>query len=1463
MQVTILGPFALWIGLSVFALQAFEIRSPLILSFLFFGVLAAQAVALGLSHRDNNANETTPLLNATAPANTRQTQTQTLSLASLTPAVGLHILVVYFATRLAIDNQILSTATIAASALSIAFILFTALAPSRAGFGLVLPALAISQVTATILLLNHFDKLEPNLAAALVVLLPFNTLACLVSQRNIWTDVLDNRLDPNASEYDNASLLSFYTFWWIRPTLATANKNCSLEMDDLPSLAKADEPAFLESRFWTWFNKHGHSASPFQFLVATTFTIQRYVFLNSFLHGILFLGCMFVDPILLNELLKLNDSFSESMWLIGALSISMLVRVSCMEVYESTRVANNVRTALVLAIFKTTIRNPVEGSRSSAGLLTNLMATDAEKLGQYSWGVFALAQWMFAVASLPFVIYFLHGLVGNGAYLGIGILLASTWFGKAIGNIMSRSQKRLQECRDARSKIMKQIIRAVKVTKLERLESMWVLKLNEARRKELEQLRSVQYLTAYNNLAGALFSLSVPLSMFAWVTMVDGKDLDVATAFSALAWIAQMQWSISSLPFLFNAWSSLKPSLERVCGFLQSATKMEVVNLSCTNKSHYFGEIHLRCSSNGLNASLDVDSGQLVVVIGATGSGKSRLLSSFVTPKEYDVSCVHGSVALVLQTPFLLNATVRDNILFGLPLDEAKLKDALQRTELVTDLQALPRGILTMVGPSGVQLSGGQKARVCLARALYSDADCYLLDDILSAVDRTTGNRIWENVVAHLRSKSKTIVLITHQIQFLARPEVDQVVLMDDGEIKASGKFKDLTHNKHIAQCLEFLSQDDLSETRPASPSKQLDVSSAVVVKKDKQPLLTLQEIRDFLGPLLYSLQGKPITGNMISEQILSKFRDASMDEDSMAETSQKGAVSMADFAYYFGHFGSLFGAIGVLVVVAFIATFTNIFSTIWISFWTDSSVDESERYSQFTYLAVYGGLGCVQAVIACVQTILLAWAALRASTTIHEDMVKKLLTAPLSYFDTHSSGLILNRFLQDLSSIDSSVPQTMLDQIIKSFSITGQFLLIIFFTPFVMLILPIVILFYSFIINTFRIAARDTRRIESVARSPVYDLFGDVLNGLETIQCFVAQSRFESWNRILVSKMSAAKVGNEAVNKWAQALTVQVSCLFYFCAGFVGVVLLYGKVISMSTFGLVLLNAAVLQRALMEFVMGLTNLETNFVSVERVAEFAKMKSESDELRTRDTEEWVESGRLDICDLRMRYAINRGYVLNGISLTIEPGMKVAVIGRTGCGKSSLLAALAQLYPPSDGSIRIDGVDIRTISQEILQKLVRVIPQETVLFDGSIRENILVGRTMDDARIWKTLEKVQLKGKVSALGGLDSEIRFGGTEFSAGEKQLLCLARALSAGIPSILFCDEVTSNVDLATDDLVLRALLGLDATVVMVMHRLESLRRFDKILMLQGGDILAYGDANELIDGNSEVQSFMHQEAV
>ncbi|KAJ3392361.1 hypothetical protein HDU84_004325 [Entophlyctis sp. JEL0112] len=1133
----------------------------------------------------------------------------------------------------------------------------------------------------------------------------------------------------------------------------------------------------------------------------------------------------------------------------------------------------------VQAIFKTVIngRNKY-GDLANNGMLVNLVATDTEKLGGFSWVVFVFSQWCFAIVSMPFALYFLYTLVGNGAFVGVGILFISAIAGKSVASVLARSQKRLQECRDTRSRIVKQVLCSLKVTKLERLELAWIKKLTDARAVELLQLWNVQLLSAGNTFLASVFSLCVPLSMFGWVVLVDGRQLDAATAFSALAWISQQQWSISTLPMIFNLWSALEPSLFRIVTFLKSSIDtLQVDNQACKNITHEAGEIHLSCDSDGLKASLNVARGELVVIIGPTGSGKSRLLTSITAQSSTDAICLHGNAALVLQNPFLLNATIRENILFGLPLVEEKLQECLERTELIPDLAVLHSGLNAVAGPSGVQLSGGQKAR-----ALYSDSDCYLLDDILSAVDRTTGTRIWNNVIAFLKSKMKTIVLITHQLHFLSRAEVDRVVLMNAGRIQAMGLFNELAHDPHVEKCLEFLAQDDSSKAEKRKSLSSASDSGTSVSRlefdaESESSSLTLAEVRNFLTPLLQTFIGKRITESLINNQIVAHLQgpdpDGHFSNASTTEISQKGGVGVADFFFYLHHFG-LQGLFWLVLIVLTCATL-NLLSTVWISIWTAKPTDTDGRNqnleSQLTYIGVYAALGLIQALVACCQTIVLTVSSLRASTRIHRIMAEKLLSAPLSYFDNHSSGLLMNRFLQDLSNVDTAVPSTMLDQMGKTFSITSQFLLVIILTPSVMLVLPFIIFFYVYVISTFRTAARDTRRVESVARSPVYDLLSDTLSGLVTIQTFGANARFESWNTALVGTLTAAKVANEAVNKWAQALTVQSSCLLYCCAGIVGLVLVYRGEIGISVFGLVLLNAAVLQRAVMDFVMGLTNLETNFVSVERVAEFCKLKhgnpfdsfvetSSSCEVTASENSE-TPIARLEVKKLRLRYAINRRYVLNGVSFYVEPGDKVAIIGRTGCGKSSLFAALSQLYPPSDGSILIDGVSMQDIPPKKLQQLMRVIPQETVLFDGTVRDNITLGRNIDDEQIWHALSTVCLKERVAGFdGALDSVVTFGGEHFSSGERQLLCLARALVGRVsPAILLCDEVTSNVDLATDEIVLSALLSLPNTsVMMILHRLESLKRFDKILMLHKGRVVAFGDAEELVDNNQDVQRFL-----
>ncbi|CEO96031.1 hypothetical protein PBRA_004721 [Plasmodiophora brassicae] len=1274
-------------------------------------------------------------------------------------------------------------------------------------------AVAVDQLVATAAVLTDvYDEIPGLVVAALLC----NSVAfqCLLLSRQ-------DSAPPTRSALDDASFLSRYTFWWAFPTLRVGRTVGKLEAGDLPRLPDSDDPTYLVNEFL----RHRRRSSPTLFgsralrlLVTITFSIQPGVFLSSYLHGIAFLACMFIDPIVLAALLSASAPMTLSYVLVGVLSVSMLVRVSCMEYcyFQSTRVANNARTALCQALFSSVIRQRVGvRDRPDTGKLANLMATDADKIGQWAWGVFFLAQWTWAVVSLPAVIYFLHRLVGTGAFVGVACLLGSAVISRFVGRRLASITRRLQERRDERSSLMRSFVASVKVTKLERLEQVWVDRLGRARDRELDELWLVNSLVAFSTLMGSLLSLTVPVAMFAWHTLIDGQTLDAAVAFSALAWISQMQWSISTLPSIYNAWSSLSPSLDRI------ATRLEQEH---ADDDHNHGVA--ACA-----APIDVRPG-LQVIVGATGSGKSTALAALAARQRTGASYSR-------QRPFLLNASIQENILFGLPLDRARLNDVVQRTELEADLAALPQGILTPVGPSGVQLSGGQKARVCLARAVYADAAVVLLDDVLAAVDRTTGSRIWSNVICYERLRGKSIVLVTHDLRCLTSPAVDNIILLDHGSIVASGALSALGEDFLIVNAAFISDNPDepvSSEVEQGAPQHGF--------QPDDDDMLSRDEVYRFISGRLRSLTGKVIDQNLTEGRILRYLRQVDT-KDGGNEEKSTGSITMADMMLYLREFGWWLAPIVSMVGVL---TILSVSMNVWLAIWTSS---QTSSWTQHQYLLVYVALGISDAVISCLQTLFFTRCTLRTSRSIHRQMIQRLVGAPLSYYDTNSSGMIL-------------MPYSVLDQVSKTFSIVAQFMLIVVYAPLVFLVLPVMVIIYVGIFRTVRIAARDTRRIQSVARSPVYEFFSDVIDGRDTIQCTGAEDRFERGNHDRVEKMAQGTFGNEAVMKWAQALTTQSSCMLYFAAGVVSVILISQNKMSLGAFGLVLMYAASLQRAMMDYLMGLTNVETNFVSVERIADILRMPVETDDRLLATTEQpagWPVAGEVRLDRVAMRYTIGRPEVLKGISLTIPAGSKVAVIGRTGSGKSSMVSVLSSLYPIGRGSILIDGVHLERLPLDAARRAVRVIPQDPVLFGGSVRFNLVLGDDgADDAKLWQVLKRSRMDERVNELGGLDGTLEDAGGNLSVGERQLMCLARALAQGQLRVLLCDEPTANVDQVTGALVLQVLLEMKGvTVVMIMHRLEHLDRFDHILLLESGNVVAFGPSKEMLqDPSSPVNEFL-----
>lgn len=870
--------------------------------------------------------------------------------------------------------------------------------------------------------------------------------------------------------------------------------------------------------------------------------------------------------------------------------------------------------------------------------------------------------------------------------------------------------------------------------------------------------------------------------------------------------------------------------------------------------------------------SLKVPAGQLVMVAGQVGSGKSTLLASLACARPaLEGRCeVLGRRCYVTQKPFLLNATVKDNILFGLTFEAARYDDAIWRAALTEDLSALNLGDQTLVGENGVQLSGGQKARVALARAMYADADVALLDDVLSAVDAHTGRHLWEQCIVNgLKKSGKTVVLVSHQLQYLSMPEVDSVVVLRGGRVEMQGPWEQI--RELPSGCDELLSF--VGERDPKGPEGEdracEDGTSAPGEPgpfDERQVSVSLAECQAAVVRALTSVSGRRVDGPLIEV-----VRQSIGGESEAMEAIRQGVVTLTDMKAYLSVFGSWF-TISLLFAMLVAGALFEIASNVWLSIWTKSAAtsshqDEERKLLIYTLISVGG------ASVGCFQTLILTVCSLAASRKVHSEMLQRLVGAPMSFFDNSPTGRIMNRFFQDMQNIDQAVPTSISSQTLRTLNIITQLSLIYVEAPWVLISLPFLLVPYAMIFKRMRVPNRDTRRIESAAQSPVYSHFGDTLLGRETVRAFGAERRFERENLRQIAAMANAKYGNNAVSKWAQILTSQWGCALFFVSGVACVLLAGAGDMTASQVGLVLLYAGQLQRAAMDYMMNTANLEKQFVSVERVAEYMRLEPEEGATASEEAaamrrqvsageplEGWPHDASVSLQNVMLRYQLYRPLVLTCVDLWIPPRAKVALCGRTGCGKSTLFAALSRLYPLVGGKVSIGGRDISAVPLSELRAQVRVVSQDAFLISGSLRRNLAMQGedAVEDDVLWHCLGVVGMDEKVKSMeGGLDAWVQEGGQNFSVGERQLLSLARVLvprGRGVvstwepPRILLCDEATASVDLAADQRVHDVLLGLPTTVVMICHRLQHIHRFELVAIMDGGRVVEAGSPGDLL---------------
>ncbi|TRY70343.1 hypothetical protein TCAL_02430 [Tigriopus californicus] len=1220
-----------------------------------------------------------------------------------------------------------------------------------------------------------------------------------------------------------------------------------------------------------------------QFLWATFFQLLTLV-LNQ------------MSPQILSLLINYTTS-SEPEWK-GYLYMTLMVVVNMMKTltlshyfFMFTIIGQSIRTMLISAIYKKTFLLSSSARRErSIGETVNLMSIDAER-------VFAVIGSLNTVWYSPAVIIlslaFLWNYVGASCLAGLGVMIVLI----PVNAILSAQIKKYQvinmKKKDARIEVMNEILDGIKVMKLYAWEPSFAEKVNKVRQEEVQTLKKISYLGAVQTFLFNSAVFLVTLATFATYVLVDSSNvLDAQKAFVSISYFNLMRVPLNQLPMFIIQIIQALVSHKRLDSFLNAP---EIDEDAITNDPDNKVAIRIEDGSFAWdedsslqNINLKVTRGSLIAIVGQVGSGKSSLVSAMLGDMQKTSGTVNvdGSLAYVPQQAWIQNATVRDNITFGREYFENIYLDTVKACALEEDFLILDDGDQTEIGEKGINLSGGQKQRVSLARAVYNNRDIYLLDDPLSAVDAHVGNHIFKEVISSKTGvlRNKTRILVTHSLSVL--PEVDTIIVLKNGNITEMGTYDELVSSQGafshflaeygttLPQSLtEIEAMDNLKEAIESMlplPSNDLNLAKKSSLEESTRVMFGQKSRHNSASSSTgnaLSLR-KRKTGPESKAKILNNFSQRKLKKPRkkkliVEEKLETKAVSMGVYLYYAR-------AIGLLVTLSILVLYGvnqgfSVGTNVWLAKWSDDP-DSAIPSIRNMYLGVYGLLGGASALTVMLVYLIVTIGGLNASTKLHNNILTTVLAAPMMFFDTNPKGRVLNRFSKDVDAVDSSVPGNFNGFFKFLYNTCGTIAIICFTNPiFIAIFVPLFICYY-FIQKIYIATSRQIKRLNSIARSPIYSLFGETLSGVVTIKAFKLQANFLDQNNAMVDIFQSSNYLSMAANRW---LSIRLEMLGNVVILFAALFAVLGKnVMNPGVVGLSLSYAMQITGSLNFLIRMVSQIENNMVSVERIQEYEMdVDQEASYTLVQDPSEddkWPPQGAIRFQDYKTRYRPGLDLVLKGVTCEIVAREKVGIVGRTGAGKSSLTMALFRMIEPASGSISIDGTNIATLGLGFLRSHITIIPQDPVLFSGSMRQNLDPFGKFSDPAIWKALELSHLGQYVSSLKmGLDHEIAEGGANLSVGQKQLLCLARALLRKT-QILILDEATAAVDLETDDLIQTTIRKefSDCTILTIAHRLNTIMDCDKIIVLSNGIIAEMGSPTALLQDQRSIFYDMAQNA-
>jgi len=1087
--------------------------------------------------------------------------------------------------------------------------------------------------------------------------------------------------------------------------------------------------------------------------------------------------------------------FAVSIFLVG-ITQAILLQAYWKITYS---VALRARTALFSEIYKKTLNISSRAKKDyTVGEIVTLMSSDAQTFKQV---IPSLNKVWSMPLQIILAIYFLYQELGLSVFGGVFILILLIPFNTYMGKKSQSVNKKQMKAKGTRLRRMYELLNSIKVIKLYAWEKIFENRVTLSRNSEIRFLRRNGILKAVINFVFGSAPIFVTLVSFALYVSVDKENvLTPEKAFVCLTLFSMLRLPMKLLPNILTEIFRLNVSIKRINAFLNFEEMRKYVGYSINPGK----DIQIADGAFAWNEgspflhdiNLSVKAGSLHIIAGPTASGKTSLLSSILGQMIHikgSINTARKSIAYVSQDSWIQNKTIKENILFGKPYDPAWYSRVVECCALEADLVLLAGGDSTMLGDNGVNLSGGQKQRISLARAVYSNADIFLLDDCLSAVDVHVCRHISEQVLGNkglLRGKTRLMVSHNPAVIGLA----DYISYMEHGTI-----IKTEETTQHTHQVIQHVQDKEVEHSRIVDETKAKKQEEKVEEKKSK-------DVED-------------------------RLKDKSVGT---------GSAFVSSCKMYLKNFGFVNVVLVLLMFVLNQSLVTG--SSVWLTYWADTKsmveTNKTHEHDNNFYIGVYGGIGLATATCAFFRNLCIFICAAGASRYIHTNLFQRIIRAKLSFIESTSSGSIVSRFSSDMDAVDQMIPGQMSALLFNTFEVLAVIITISLSSPeFLIAVALILVLLY--IIKIFYIkTSRQIKRLESSSNAPIYAHFNETIRGLSVIKAFDEIPRFINTLEELTAVNLNYSYYSIMCSRWLSLRSEMVAQILVLSASFVAVI--HRDTLSPGWAGLIVSLALGITETFTCLLVALTNLEDQATVVERIKELTEHTPQEPEWTSDNPPEssWPEKGVVSFKHFSTGYS-REETVLTDISFETCEGEKVAIVGRTGAGKSSIGLSCLRVLEAHEGNILIDNVDISRLGLHELRSAVTIIPQDPILFSGSLRENIDPLGVKDDTDIIKLLRTANLE----SYQDLNMEVEEGGDNFSHGEKQLICLVRALCRG-SRVVILDEATASMDEETDSNIqklIREEFG-RCTVLTIAHRLNTILDYDRVVVLDRGEVREVG---------------------